>query len=77
MKDIKVLGSGCAKCKLTLQSIAEVAQQQGVQVKLEKVEALADIRAFRVLSTPGVVVDGRVVHVGSVPSRDLIISWLQ
>jgi small redox-active disulfide protein 2 len=77
MKYIKVLGSGCAKCKLTLQCIAEVAQQQGVQVKLEKVEALADIMAFRVLSTPGVVVDGQVVHVGSVPSRDLIISWLQ
>ena len=76
MKNIKVLGSGCAKCKLTLKAIEEVAQQQGVQVNLQKVEEIRDIMAYRVLSTPGVVVDGKVVHVGSVPSRDLIISWL-
>lgn len=76
MKDIRVLGSGCAKCKLTLKAIEEVAQQQGVQVNLQKVEHVRDIMAYRVLSTPGVVVDGKVVHVGSVPSRDLIISWL-
>lgn len=76
MKDIKVLGTGCSKCKLTMKAIEEVAQQQGVQVNLQKVEELRDIMAYRVLSTPGVVVDGKVVHVGSVPSRDLIISWL-
>jgi len=76
MKDIKVLGSGCSKCKLTLKLIEEVAQQQGVQVKLQKVEELRDIMAYRILSTPGVVVDGKIVHVGSVPSRDLIATWL-
>ncbi len=76
MKDIKVLGSGCAKCKLTMKAIEEVAQQQGVQVNLQKIEEIRDIMAYRVLSTPGVVVDGKVVHVGSVPSRDLIASWL-
>ncbi|MDP1827883.1 MAG: thioredoxin family protein [Archangium sp.] len=76
MRDIKVLGSGCAKCKLTMQAIEEVAQQQGVQINLQKVDDIRDIMAYRVLSTPGVVVDGKVVHVGSVPSRELIASWL-
>lgn len=76
MKDIKVLGSGCAKCKLTFEAIEKVALHEGVQVSLQKVEALADIMAYRVLSTPGVVVDGKVVHVGSVPTRELILSWL-
>jgi small redox-active disulfide protein 2 len=76
MKEIKVLGAGCSKCTLTLKVIEEVAQQQGVPVNLQKVEALRDIMQYRVLSTPGVVVDGKVVHVGSVPSRDLVISWL-
>ena len=76
MKDIKVLGSGCVKCKLTLEAIEKVAVQERVQVTIQKVEALADIMAYRVLSTPGVVVDGKVVHVGSVPSRELILSWL-
>jgi small redox-active disulfide protein 2 len=76
MKDIKVLGSGCAKCKRTLEAIAEVAQHEGVPVNLQKVEDIRDIMAYRVLSTPGVVVDGKVVHVGSVPSAALITSWL-
>jgi len=77
MKEIKVLGTGCSKCKLTMKVIEEVAAEQGVQVDLQKVEDLRDIMAFRVLSTPGVVVDGQVVHVGSVPSRDLVASWLK
>ncbi len=76
MKDIKVLGSGCTKCKLTFEAIEKVALQESIHVSLQKVESLADIMAYRVLSTPGVVVDGKVVHVGSVPSRELILSWL-
>ena len=77
MKDIKVLGTGCSKCKLTLKVIEEVAAQEGVPVNLQKVEEIRDIMAFQVLSTPGVVIDGKVVHVGSVPSRDLVASWLK
>lgn len=77
MKAIKVLGTGCSKCKLTMKVIEEVAAQKGVQIDLQKVEELRDIMAFRVLATPGVVVDGKVVHVGSVPSRDLVASWLK
>jgi small redox-active disulfide protein 2 len=77
MKDIKVLGSGCSKCKLTMKAIEEIAQQQGVEVSLQKIEDLRDIMTYRVLSTPGVVVDGKVVHAGSVPSRELILSWLR
>lgn len=77
MKDIKVLGSGCARCQRTLAAIEEVARHEGVAVNLQKVEALHDIMTYRVLATPGVVVDGQVVHVGSVPSRAQILSWLQ
>jgi small redox-active disulfide protein 2 len=77
MKDIKVLGSGCSKCKLTMKAIEEVAREQGVQVNLQKVEEIRDIMAYRVLSTPGVVIDEKVVHVGSVPSRELILTWLR
>lgn len=77
IKDIKVLGTGCSKCKLTMKVIEEVAAQNGVQVNLQKIEDIRDIMAFQVLSTPGVVIDGKVVHVGSVPSRDLVASWLK
>lgn len=76
MKEIKVLGTGCAKCKSTLALIEQVVQAKGVAVKLEKVEELRDIMSFGVMSTPGVVIDGKVVHAGGVPSRDKVEQWL-
>jgi small redox-active disulfide protein 2 len=76
MKDIKVLGSGCANCKTTLKLIEEVAQARGVAVNLEKVEDMAAILGYGVMSTPGVVIDGKVVHAGGVPDRKKIGSWL-
>ena len=75
MKDIKVLGSGCANCKTTLKLIEEIAQARGVAVNLEKVEDMAAILGYGVMSTPGVVVDGKVVHAGGVPDRKKIESW--
>lgn len=74
--DIKVLGTGCAKCKATIALIDQVAQAKGVTVKLEKVEELRDIMGYGVMSTPGVVVNGKVVHAGGVPSREKIEQWL-
>jgi small redox-active disulfide protein 2 len=76
MKNIKVLGSGCANCKTTLKLIEEVAQARGVAVSLEKVEDMAAILGYGVMSTPGVVIDGKVVHAGGVPDRKKIEGWL-
>lgn len=74
--DIKVLGSGCTNCKNTVNLIEQVAQAQGVAISLEKVEDMRAIMAFGVMSTPAVVVNGKVVHAGGVPSRDKIAQWL-
>lgn len=76
MKNIKVLGTGCANCKATLKLIEDVAKAKGVEIQLEKVEDIAAIVGYGVLSTPGVVVDGKVVHSGGLPSRDKILGWL-
>lgn len=76
MKNIKVLGSGCANCKTTLKLIEEVAQARGVAVDLEKVDDMAAILGYGVMSTPGVVIDGKVVHAGGMPSREKIAGWL-
>jgi len=76
MKNIKVLGSGCANCKTTLKLIEEVAQARGVSVNLEKVDDMAAILGYGVMSTPGVVIDGKVVHAGGVPDRKKVESWL-
>ncbi len=76
MKNIKVLGTGCAKCKATVKLIEDAAKAQGVEIELEKVEDMAAIVGYGVLSTPGVVIDGKVVHSGGLPSREKILSWL-
>jgi small redox-active disulfide protein 2 len=74
--DIKVLGTGCANCKNTIALIEQVASAMGVNITLSKVEQLRDIIGYGVMSTPGVVIDGKVVHAGGVPSRDQIEQWL-
>jgi small redox-active disulfide protein 2 len=74
--DIKVLGTGCANCKTTLKLIEDVAAEKGVAVRVAKVEDIQSIMSYGVMSTPGVVIDGKVVHAGGVPSRDKIAGWL-
>ncbi len=76
MKNIKVLGTGCSNCKTTLKLIDEVAKAKGLEVELEKVEDISAIMGFGVMSTPGVVIDGKVVHAGGVPDRQKIEGWL-
>ena len=76
MKNIKVLGSGCANCKATLKLIEEAAKDAGADIELEKVEDIADIMSYGVMRTPGVVIDGKVVHAGGVPDRKTVASWL-
>ncbi len=76
MKQIKVLGSGCASCQTVYQMIEQAAKAKGVEVRLEKVEDIAKIMRHGVMSTPGVVVDGKVVHAGGIPDRAKIDTWL-
>lgn len=75
MKNIKVLGPGCANCKTTVRLIDEVAKEFGAEVHLEKVEEIKEIISYGILSTPGVVIDGQVVHSGGIPSKDKIQQW--
>jgi len=77
MRKFKVLGSGCRNCATTAARIAQVAAEVGVEIELEKVTDLAAIMRHGVMSTPGVVLDGAVVHAGSVPSVEQIRDWLQ
>lgn len=76
MKNVKVLGTGCANCRNTIKLIEEVAAEKGVAIELSKVEDLPEIMKYGVMSTPGVVVDGKVVHAGGVPDRARIAGWL-
>jgi small redox-active disulfide protein 2 len=77
MKNIKVLGTGCANCKATVKLIEDAARARGIAINLEKIENITDIMVHGVMSTPGVVIDGKVVHAGGVPDRGKVENWLE
>jgi small redox-active disulfide protein 2 len=76
MKNIKVLGSGCAKCVKTAELIEKIANEQGVSVSVTKETSPQVIMAYGVMSTPAVVVDENLVHSGSIPHREQVTEWL-
>jgi small redox-active disulfide protein 2 len=75
VKEIKVLGSGCRNCEITAKLIEVAAQRAGVEIELEKITDMARIASYGVMSTPGVVVDGKVVHTGGLPGPDQVRQW--
>lgn len=77
MKEIKVLGSGCAKCVKTAEFIQAVADQNQINVQVTKETNPEIIMSYGVMSTPAVVVDGQLVHSGSMPDKAKIEMWLK
>ena len=77
MKQVKVLGSGCAKCSKTAEMIADISEEMGVDVIVKKDTDPQSLLKFKVMKTPAVVIDGELVHSGSVPSRGDIEEWLR
>jgi len=75
--EIKVLGIGCANCIATAKLIQKVADENQVAVKIVKVEEVADIANYGVMSTPGVVIAEKVVHAGGIPEKETILGWLK
>ncbi|MCB9051844.1 MAG: TM0996/MTH895 family glutaredoxin-like protein [Lewinellaceae bacterium] len=68
MKNIKILGTGCPKCRQTEAVVRQVVAETGVEAHIEKVEDIVQIMAYNVLSTPAVVVDEEVRIKGRVPT---------
>ncbi len=74
--DVKVLGTGCAKCKKLYAEAEKAVAASGVPVALGKVEKIDEIMKFGVLATPALVVDGQVKCSGRIPPAAEIVSWL-
>ncbi len=72
IREIKILGPGCAKCKATYQVISKVINENNLDVRLSKVEDITEILSYNVMSTPAIVVDGEVKIKGHVPSESEI-----
>ncbi len=67
--DIKVLGPGCAKCRALEKQVQEVVTELGMDAAVEEVKDMVKIMEYRVMITPGLVIDGKVVSSGHVPSK--------
>ena len=76
MKTIEVLGPGCNNCKRLEANAREAVEMAGVEAEIIKVTDYAEIAAHGVLSTPGLVIDGKVVSAGRIPSAGDIAVWL-
>lgn len=76
MKDVKVLGPGCKRCQATEDMVRTEAKRLGVPVRIEKITDYAAIAGYGIASTPGIVIDGKVVHAGGLPKADDVAKWL-
>lgn len=66
--EIKVLGTGCAKCKSLEKATIEAVSQAGIEATVTKVEDFIEIMKLGVMTTPALVIDGKVLVKGRVPS---------
>jgi len=69
---IQVLGTGCAKCKTLAPNVEAAVRELGLAASVEKVEDLREIMRFKVMSTPALVLDGKVQSTGKVLPIDAI-----
>jgi len=74
---IEVLGTGCAKCIQLEAVVKEAIAQSGQFVQLEKVDDIMKIMEYQVISTPGLVIDGKVVSTGKVLSVDEVVALMK
>jgi small redox-active disulfide protein 2 len=73
---IKVLGTGCAKCKKLHAEAEKAVAASGVAAELEKVEKIDDIMKYRVMMTPALVINEEVKASGRIPPSSEIVSWI-
>ncbi len=75
--EIKVLGTGCPKCRKVYANAQRAIADLGIEVKLEKVEEIDEILRYGVMMTPAVVINGRVRSSGRIASVEELKKWLQ
>jgi len=76
MLTIKILGSGCANCKRVEQIARKIVTEMSLEAEVIKVTDYNDITAYNILSTPGLVVNDKVVCSGRIPTPTEVTTWL-
>lgn len=74
---IKILGTGCAKCQRLEQLTREVVAELGVEAQFEHVRDMQEIMAYPIMTTPALVIDEEVTVFGRMPSKEEIAGWIK
>jgi len=75
-REIKILGTGCPKCKTMTGIVQEVVKENHIDASIEKVEDIVQIMEFNIMTTPALVIDGIVTIKGRVPSKEEVLALL-
>lgn len=76
MKSIKILGTGCPKCKTTFNNVMEALKQTGIEANVEKIEDIEEIMKYDVLTTPVLIIDNIIKVKGRVAEMNEIKQFL-
>ena len=74
---VKILGSGCSKCKALEQKVRQLDEAHQLHLEIEKVTDLKDIMQYSILMTPALVVDGVLKSYGSIPKDEQLLQWFK
>jgi len=74
---VKILGSGCSKCKALEQKMKELKKKHLPEMEIQRVSDINDIMAYGVMMTPGLVINEKLKSVGRIPQDKQILAWLR
>jgi len=77
MLEIKVLGTGCARCKELERMCYDVASENNITADIKKVTELKDIMSYGIMQTPGLVINGVVKLSGKLPTSSTLLQWMK
>ena len=74
---IEILGTGCAKCNHLEEMVKQAVAETGVDAQVDHIEDMKKIMAYGVMTTPALVIEGKVKAAGRLPSQEQIKEWLK
>jgi small redox-active disulfide protein 2 len=74
---VQILGAGCAKCKTLEQKVRQLNDTHKLNLEIEKVTDLQEIIKYGIMMTPGLVIDGVLKSVGSIPKDSQLLEWIK
>jgi small redox-active disulfide protein 2 len=76
MLTIKVLGSGCANCKRVEQIVRKIVEEMSLEAEVIKVTEYPEIMKYNIMSTPGLVINEKIVSTGRIPTPAEVTTWM-